>query len=286
MKLRKLIYNLFFKKKKRSSGRSSKKRDVTKVTATQPEVTLRNRKYDTTLLRQQVSETEYISNLRIGRSWILPQLVEMGCKSKLRRKNFDLDHYEKMIRIKYDTSQNGRRRIWDLLVRNFKVIAESNGTSERSRWWTKELAKEMMEWDFAMVGRRSRGLNRVGCKEVLIYMNDYSDSSQIYAAICKYDKCRMRTRQIETYWSNGHWEPLPDSFIDAFMGDGAYSAMMTMIKVLGIRLKDDEGKFLSRDECITEVETQAAVLSGRELMEYCKDTFFDSGAFEYMKYVK
>lgn len=288
MKLRKLIYNLFFKKKKKSSRRrTTKKSGTSKVNATaQPEIVLRDGKYDTTLLRQQVSKTEYISNLRIGRSWILPQIIEMGFKSKLLRKSFDVDHFEKMIRSKYDLSQGGRRRTWDLLVRNYKAITESNGTSRRSRWWTKELAKDMVEWDYSMVGKRSKGINRKGCEEVLNSFDTLSNSSQIYAAICKYDKCRMRTRQIVTYRTNGYERPLPDSFVDAFMGDGAYNAMMTMIKVLGIRLKDDDGKFLSRDECIVEVETQAAVMSGRELIEYCKETFFDSGAFEYKKYVK
>lgn len=282
MKLRKLIYELFFK----SSGkRTTKERGATKVSAA-AKVALRNGKYDTTLLRQQISETEYISNLRIGRSWILPQLVEMGFKSNLLRKKFDVTHFEKMIRSKYDLSQGGRRRTWDLLVRNYKVIAESNGTSGRSRWWTKELAKEMMEWDYSMIGKRSRGLNREGCKEALTYIDDHSEPSQIYVAICKYDKCRMRTRQIETYRINGYERPLPDSFVDAFMGDGAYNAMMTMIKVLGIRLKDDEGNVLSRDECIAEIETQAVVLGGRGLMKYCKETFFDSGAFDYTMYVK
>lgn len=291
MNIKKLIYNLFFKKTRKSSRSKSTQRKsgstATKVkTKGQPEVVLKNGKYDTTLLRQQVSETEYISNLRIGRSWILPQLVEMGFKKKGLSRKFDMEFFERNIRSNYDISQSGRREIWNLLKRNYKAIALADGESPRTRWWTKELLMEMMTWDFAMVGKRSARLDRDRCKKILASIEEMTNPHHIYNAVVKYDESRMRTRSVESNRFPGHTKPLPDIFIDAFIGDGAYNAMMTMVKILGIRINGDNGKLLSRDECIAEIENQAAVLDGRELMKFCNDTFFDSGLFEYKKYVK
>lgn len=291
MNIKKIIYNLFFKKKRKSTkSKSTQKKGgstTTKVnTKGQPEVVVKNGKYDTTWLRQQVVETEYISNLRIGRSWILPQLVEMGFKKKGMSRKFDMEFYEKNILTHYDISQKGRNNIWTLLKRNYKAIAVSDGQSPRMRWWTKDLLIEMLQWDFAMMGKRSGGTDRRGCKEILASVGNLTDSHEIYDAVVKYDECRMRRRKIESSRHKGHAQPLPSCFVDAFMGDGAYNAMMTMVKVLGIRIKDDDGKYLTRDECVTEIDNQAAVLDGHELMEYCKETFFDSGAFEYKKYLK
>lgn len=290
MNLKKFIYNLFFKKKKKSSRSKSSKQSVGSATkaksVAQPDVVLKKGKYDTTILRQQVSETEYISNMRIGRSWILPQLVEMGFKKKGNSRKFDLDFYEKNILKTYDLSQAGRCKIWNLLERNYKAIAVADSDTPRARWWSNALLVEMMEWDFGMVGKRSSGLYRERCKEILASIDAISDPNEIYDAVVKYDACRMRTRQVESNRHTGHALPMPSIFVDAFMGDGAYNAMMTMVKILGIRIKGDDGKFLSRDECIVEIENQAAILDGRELMKYCKETFFDSELFDYKKYVK
>ena len=290
MNFKKFIYNLFFKKrKKRSRGKSTKQSGGSaskSKSGVQPEVVIKNGKYDTTILRQQVAETEYISNLRIGRSWILPQLVEMGFKKKGLSVKFDMDFYEKNILKTYDLSQSGRCKIWNLLKRNYKAIAVADSDTPRARWWSNALLVEMMEWDFGMVGKRRRGLDREGCKEILASIGAITDPNEIYDSVVRYDKCRMRTRQVESRRLTGHAFPMPSSFVNAFMGDGAYNAMMTMVKILGIRIKGDDGKYLSRDECIAEIENQTAILEGRELMKYCKETFFDSGLFDYKKYVK
>lgn len=290
MNLKKFIYNLFFKKKKKNSRSKSTKQSGSSVTKSksvaQSDVVLKNGKYDTTILRQKVSETEYISNMRIGRSWILPQLVEMGFKKKGLSRKFDLDFYEKNILKTYNLSQSGRCKIWNLLKRNYKAIAVADNDTPRARWWSNALLVEMMEWDFDMVGKRSSGLDREGCKEILASIDAISNPNEIYDSVLRYDKCRMRTRQVESYRHKGHALPVPSCFVDAFMGDGAYNAMMTMVKILGVRIKGDDGNFLSRDECIAEIENQATILDGRELMKYCKDTFFDSGLFDYKKYMK
>lgn len=289
MNFKKFIYNLFFKKKKNSRKKSSQWNGG----EVKPSTSERTRKkaegkgkYDTSLLRQQVSETEYISNLRIGRSWILPQLIQMGFKKKGMSMKFDMDYFESAICRNYDISQAGRCEIWTLLKRNYKVIADSNGTSKRARWWTKDLFVEMMKWDFAMVGKRSAGLDRQECISILESVEGISDSQQIYDAIVRYDANRMRTRAIDSYRSPSHAIPLPQDFIDAYMGDGAYNAMMTMVKVLDIRFDDGNGKLLTRDECINEIEEKADRSTGRELLEFCKETFLDSGTFEFKKYIK
>lgn len=285
MNLRKIIYDLFFKKKTRKSSRSSaarKRRNNTTKAVKQelPEVVLKNGKYDTTFLRQQVSETEYISNLRVGRSWILPQMVKMGFKQDGLSYKFDIEFFESNIRKKFDLSQSGRNHIWDLLKRNYKVIAASNGTSKRAKWWTKDLLIEMLKWDFGMTGRRWCGLDRQECNEILNTVWRITDYQQMYDLVVRYDKSRMRKREVATHLS------LPDCFIEAYMGDGAYNAMMTMVKILGIKIQNDRGRTMSRDNCITEINKRTSIVNGRELLEYCKEKFFDSGAFECEKYMK
>ena len=54
-------------------------------------------KSDIDTLCKTVASGEYIANLRIGRSWILPQMLEMG---GVRRGHlhFDIDKYEKAVR--------------------------------------------------------------------------------------------------------------------------------------------------------------------------------------------
>jgi hypothetical protein len=282
MNLKKIIYNLFFRKKKSSSKkrgvRNSSKIKEGKIKIVQSDVIVKNGKYDTSFLRQQVAETEYICNLRIGRSWVLPKLVSMGfVKSRFSYK-FDIDVFERSIYSKYDWSETGRREIWNLLKRNYEAISLSNGADKRTRWWNHNLLREMMEWDFGMVGKRSRGLNRNLCIEYIDKLREL-DNFQELGKLCKgYDHARMRRRRVPIY------KKVPICFVDAYMGDGAYNAMMTMVKVLGIRISDSNGQLLSREDCIDEIENQAAVKTGHELLNYCKETFFDSGAFEYKKY--
>lgn len=289
MNIKTFIYNLFFKEERKSgSGKTAQpKSSEGKSSSSSSKRTAKRQKdgYDTSLLRQQVSETEYISNLRIGRSWILPQMVQMGFKKRTLSSNFDINLFETAIKKEYDASRTGRRKIWTLLKRNYKVIANSNGTSKRNRWWTKQVLQDMLEWDFGMVGKRNKGLNRSECIRILKSIEDMSDPVEIYKAVEEYDAYRMRARKVDANRGYCAKLPLPQSFINAYMGDGAYNAMMTMVKVLNIRISKGNRGSLSRDESIREIEQRSAVLSGRELLEYCKVTFFDSGVFDYKKYV-
>jgi hypothetical protein len=283
MNLKKAIYNLFFKKKKKTAKKKNSTRNSSEgKTGTsktiQPDIIVKEGKYDTSFLRTQVAETEYISNLRVGRSWVLPQLVKMGFKGRGRSYKFDIEHFTDNLLMKYNASVAGRREVWNLLKRNYKAISSSNGTDKRSRWWTSELLKEMMEWDFGIVEKRSRGLNRRLCIEYIDKQKDIDNIQELGKIVKGYDLARMRRREELMV------APLPSCFIDAYMGDGAYNAMMTMVKVLGIRIAGVNGQLLSREECINEIEKQASTKTGRELLEYCKKVFFDSGAFDYKKY--
>jgi len=245
-------------------------------------------KYDTEFLRHQVSQTEYISNLRIGRSWILPQLVQMGFTRKLMSTKFDISHFEKNLNKKYNSTAAGRSKIWNLIKRNYKVVANSNGTAKRGAWWTKDLIVEIMDWDYGMIGKQNKGVDKEKCAEIISRIRGLSDPNEIYKAIVEYDECRMRFKNIDTYVNriNGRVTHIPKVFITAFMGDGAYNAMSTMVKVLDLRMKTSDGRLLTRDECIDEIEKQSSMLNGMELLIFCKKTFFDSGIFEYKKYTK
>ena len=141
-----------------------------------------------------------------------------------------------------------------------------------------------MHWDIYLTGKKRRGLNRKEMIHIYQTVIDYKETYKfsfldLYKVVERFDKCRMKKRDSSLE------SKLPTSFIEAFKGDGAYNAMMTMVKILGLRLKNDKGKLLSREKSIQEIEDQASKLSGSQLLGYCKTHFFDSGVFEYERYV-
>ena len=278
MKFKELLSRLFFGRRENVIYvRELQPQRMPEKKASRP---TRKRAYDLSGLPEKVWETEYITNLRIGRSWILPQLVRMGFRkgNRISRK-FDIKQFEEALLERYNCSTPGREEVWNLLKRNYKAIASSGGTARRTAWWTKELLQEMMEWDFSLVGKASSGLDRRKCIEIISTLPDLTDPAEISRAVEEYDRNRMRKRDIL------HYHPLPESFVNAFEGDGAYNAMMTMVKVFGARINDTNGNPLTRDGSVREIESQAATLNGRQLLEYCKERFFDSGAFDYKKYL-
>ena len=310
-KLSKFIYNQFFRKKK-SSGESGylepgstlegsgNKQNVAQTTSPRTAAGTKRssaaprrkaapapvKKYDLSHLREQVTETEYIANLRLGRRWIFPQLVRMGfVKNPSGDRVFDIDIFMKNFRSLYRSGSGfspvmgveQRRKVWNLMKRNYAAIARSNGSDVRARWWTKELFIDMLEWDEHITGKRTRGLNVEECSKVRALAPNLENYEQISAAIDWYDINRMRRRDGGS--------ALPDSFVDAYLADGAYHSMMTMVKVYDLRLKNDSGEDLSRDESVAEIERQAASCSGKELLKYCKEKFFDSGIFQIERYL-
>ncbi|MDE5876118.1 MAG: hypothetical protein K2H47_01210 [Muribaculaceae bacterium] len=163
------------------------------------------------------------------------------------------------------------------MKRNYAAIAKSKETDIRAKWWTKELFLDILNWDRSITGRRTVGLNVEECGKIINTAEDLCGFDQLSAAIDWYDVNRMRCRE-------GNRTNLPDSFVNAYLADGAYHSMMTMVKVYNLRLKNDAGESLSRDESIAEIEKQGETLTGKDLLVYCKEKFFDSGIFEYDRY--
>lgn len=285
MKLKKLIYSLFFKKKKRRYSGTGKSRSNSSTTKQKGSQVGNLNKYNLTTLKQQVSETEYISNLRLGRSWILPQMLSMGFRNNKKKnkinKEFCLNDFNDAFSSRYNSSAEGRRNIWNLIARNYSEISKSEGSSKRAKWWTPKVVEDIMEWDFLQCGRATRGFEgRQICKNILHSIPEISNPNDISNAINLYNQNRMRKRHVLYCFS------VPDSFIDAFKGDGAYNAMITMVKIYGIYFKDDNGILLNREQCIDIINQRAENLTGQQLLDFCKEKFFDSKAFDYKKFLK
>lgn len=113
------------------------------------------------------------------------------------------------------------------------------------------------------------------------------NDKELYEAVRQYNDERVTNDpHFREDWSCGL--ELADEFINAYVGDGAYSSMMTMVKYLGLRYKDDSGNELDRDECIHGIVNKVfdSGFDGAELMLFCKEKFFDSGVFKYKEYKK
>lgn len=113
------------------------------------------------------------------------------------------------------------------------------------------------------------------------------NDKELYEAVRQYNDERVTNDpHFREDWSCGL--ELADEFINAYVGDGAYSSMMTMVKYLGLRYKDDSGNELDRDECIHGIVNKVfdSGFDGAELLLFCKEKFFDSGVFKYKEYKK
>ena len=113
------------------------------------------------------------------------------------------------------------------------------------------------------------------------------NDKELYEAVRQYNDERVTNDpHFREDWSCGL--KLADEFINAYVGDGAYSSMMTMVKYLGLRYKDDSGNELDRDECIHGIVNKVfdSGFDGAELLLFCKEKFFDSGVFKYKEYKK
>lgn len=203
----------------------------------------------------------YIQHLRLDRSWVLPQLVEMGFTSS---GVFNRELYLKSVK------NLERKKVWSLLLRNYRAIME-HPESERKRWWKKEVAVKVAEFDFAATGN----------EELRPLVNDIrmaSSAAELFTALQKYDKARPRRYdQINEGW--------PEEFVDAYAGDGAYCAMMTMVRHLGICYKDSYGRMLTREECISEIKREKEFSDGLKMLSFCENKFFTGArAFDCRKY--
>lgn len=113
------------------------------------------------------------------------------------------------------------------------------------------------------------------------------NDQELYEAVKQYNDERYTSDlHFRKNWNDKvKWA---DEFINAYVGDGAYSSMMTMVKYLGLRYKDDSGNELDRNECIQGIVNKVldSGFDGAELLDFCKEKFFDSGVFNYKEYKK
>ena len=286
------------------------------------------KKEDVRELVEKVQNSDYIRNLRVGRSWVLPQMVNM-CFDESG--NFSEEkYYENIGNMSYE-------KCWKFLTNTYKLLDYLNDIGindyeERSKWWTKEVAVAMAKNDLELLLKKIRNgqYRRDDCKGgPYVYLPnlrytygkkeksyfietppaDYKnrlkqtndtvedlanafrqrieeiekaeDTTQLCDAICDYDARRC-------FFAAETGESLPEAFVNAYAGDGAYYAMMTMVKYLNICIQDS---WSTRDESLAAIRQKSAEvgLDGRALFHYCGEKFFNKntgGAFDYHKYRK
>jgi len=262
-------------------------------------------------LRQRVMNTAYIDNLRIGRSWVLPQMVDM-CFNGSR---FSKDKYMKAVAsLDYD-------KAWVIALRNYRVISlcQDKADEFRSYWWTKEVAVAMAKNDLKIlknhvsIESRHPRLNCSGGPYIRMALRGCTDKhqqmyftgsvepsskwygkgktmddlyrtfearinaieqaqtpNQMYEALKEYDAHRCSAMQAAV---------LPQEFRNAFIGDGAFTSMMTIVKFLGLEYKDDAGNTLTNVQCVEDIENKAREFAcdGEKMFDYLAEKFFDNG---------
>ena len=272
-------------------------------------------------ISKRVVNTEYINNLRVGRSWVLPQMVDM-CFNGTRFSKYK--YMEAVETLDYN-------KAWTIALRNFRVISmcQNRDDEYRSGWWTKEVAVAMAKNDLQLLKAHIAAVSRNplencsggpyirlelrGCKnkqEQMYFTGSVAPSSkwynkgktmddlyrafvarigeieqaqtpkQVYNALMDYDNHRCLLKQNAT---------LSKEFRNAFMGDGAYTSMMTLVKFLNLRYKDESGNMLTREQCIEDIENKAQELAydGEQMFAYLTAKFFDAnaeGGFDITKY--
>lgn len=290
---------------------------------TTPSVSQEKKREEVKSLVKKVADTEYVQNLRVGRSWILPKMVKMCFDNN---GNFSESNYYKSI------SQLDHTSCWDLIVRNYHALSvmsqkDPKAFAERSKWWNKEVAVAIAQADLDLLKDQTARGWRVysNCKG-----GDYIYLSTLRSKTSKYDrmfflntppasyvntkkaknetvddlylefskridaiKCASDPVSLYKAVQNYDWhrctqvgESMPEAFVNAYAGDGAYSAMMTMVKYLGLSIDG-----LDRDASVAAIERKSKEVGsdGKQLFAYCAAKFFDKnagGVFDYKAYVK
>lgn len=279
-------------------------------------------------LLADVSETSYIQNLRIGRSWILPQMVEMAFNEK---GEFDEKKYFKEVQLlDYE-------KCWTILLRNFHAISllykkNKNACQERLNWWNKPVAIAMAKYDLQLF---KEYLNRVEIRSDCfggdyVYLRklkgrkdgwydqmfftkppceDWTHDAKTTTDLIAEFETRIRRIEdaksisdlceaIQVYDNNRcimsfdtKKVSIPTQFINSYAGDGAYSAMMTMVKYLKLTYNDKKGKKMRWDECIDDITSKPEefMFNGLSMFRYASTKLLDEkqgGAFCYKEYKK
>lgn len=281
-------------------------------------------------LCNKIVDQQYIDNLHLGRSWILPQMVDASFNS---RGEFDEKRYfEYIASLDYE-------KCWRILLRNYKAIITLSNKQEqealaiRQGWWTKDVAVAMAKYDLSLLVKHVKSCevltecsggpyiclpylrnrknkfdkmffvntpnpeskynkeNSKTVQDLYAYFNDMIEDIAsanspvaLYKALTHYNAHRCAT---ETHVSKHNW---PNEFVNAFAGDGAQSAMNTMVKILNLRYNDSRELKMTRDECLADISKKAddTNYNGLEMLEYCKQKFFDKsvgGVFDYKSYL-
>lgn len=295
------------------AGNSAHREEARQSTATLSEEEIK-------AMYSKVSSGSYIGNLRVGRSWVLPQMVSMCFPNgRFDERNF----FAKVESKNYD-------RCWALMVRNFHVQSQIESKdpgayAARSGWWTKEVALAMARYDYELLLRlidvaevseycsggpyvRLKGLKGRKKEEQMFFVNEpnansrwkdckrtlpnlrlqfenrikaieqANTSAELFHAVKAYDDIRCKAEVAKRTYRK---IKLPDEFVNAFVGDGAYTSMMTMVKFLGLTYSNDMGLALDRDGCIADINHKMREFGfdGRKMFDYCKKKFFVSGLY-------
>lgn len=259
-------------------------------------------------LHRKVVDSAYIGNLRLGRSWVLPQMVAMG-----------FDYQGNFSEQKYFAAINdlGYNKCWEIMMRNFRQIKDLRmkdpaASAARANWWTKEVALAMANFDVMRYDQEVKFLSaypkthcsggpfiflnflrgRKGYHNRLFFLNPplpgtYWNSSnsmtvadlraqfvqRIRAIEMAYDPASLY-QALKAYDDNRcvmQSDALPEAFVSAYAGDGAYNAMMTMVKYLGLNHTG------SRDSSIADIELKAREYAGdgRRMLVYCAQRYFN-----------
>lgn len=261
-------------------------------------------------LCNEVAEGDYIANLRIGRSWILPQMLEMGGVRK-GHLHFDIKKYENAVRNLTAAKQE------KILMRNLdalKIIRDSDpeGFESRFRWWNMDVVRMQYRTRLAANKKKVQNMkpftNCTGGPYVKVYFmntqyllfvnepyaNSKWNSTKSYTIdsffeilqeeldfilkdddICEFTSqlwtsIMCQSASIARLDPNSYFKTT-DEFVSAFAGDGAYSAMRTMVKFWNLTYTDAMGRMMSREECLADIETMAEQYkdNGMKLLEYC-----------------
>jgi hypothetical protein len=102
----------------------------------------------------------------------------------------------------------------------------------------------------------------------------------LYNAVQEYyDIAKVNNAYARDSWNDEL--KLPKEYVNAFAGDGACSAMMTMLKYLKLTPADT-----TRDKCIVSIAKKVmdTGFNGDTMIDYCIEKFFDSGVFNLRNY--
>ena len=107
-------------------------------------------------------------------------------------------------------------------------------------------------------------------------------AKQVYNALKDYENHRC----LFLGWSKAK---LSKEFLNAFMGDGALTSMMTIVKFLNLCYKDEAGNLLTREQCVADIESKVQTFGhdGEKMFAYLSEKFFDAntgGVFDINAY--